>query len=145
MLLEAVDCHIRYCLADGHEIRLAPGQPVDLPDSQGRTLLARAAGKVRLIREPARGPEGTCGLACHGCGRSIPTLYRLALGWRCESCLAPGSWIWWEIGGTRRGPGVISSTVQDEQGLWCCIEGPDLMRLVLAKVITRLEPGVGKV
>ncbi len=49
MLLEAVDCPIRYRLADGHEIRLTPGQPVDLPDSQARKLLVRAVGRVRIV------------------------------------------------------------------------------------------------
>ncbi len=34
MLLEAVDRPIRYRLADGREVRLVPGQPVDLPDLQ---------------------------------------------------------------------------------------------------------------
>ncbi len=49
MLLEAVDCTIRYLLADGQEIRLIPGQPVDLPDSQARKLLVRAVGRVRIV------------------------------------------------------------------------------------------------
>ncbi len=49
MLLEAVDRPIRYQLADGREVRLAPGHPVDLPDRQGRTLLRKARGKVLAV------------------------------------------------------------------------------------------------
>ena len=58
MLLEAVDCPIRYRLADGHEIRLEPGHPVDLPDDRARKLLAKAPGKVKLasICQPCLNP-----------------------------------------------------------------------------------------
>ena len=48
MLLEAVGRPIRYRLADGREVRLVPGQPVDLPDLQADKLLAKAQGRVKL-------------------------------------------------------------------------------------------------
>ncbi len=39
---------IRLRLDDGDQL-LTPGQQVDLPDHQARLVLARAAGKVRLV------------------------------------------------------------------------------------------------
>ncbi len=48
MFVEAIDHPIRYHLADGREVRLVPGQPVDLPDIQASKLLAKAQGRVKL-------------------------------------------------------------------------------------------------
>ncbi len=48
VFVEAIDHPIRYHLADGREVRLVPGQPVDLPDIQARKLLAKVPGKVKL-------------------------------------------------------------------------------------------------
>ncbi len=130
---------IKLRLDDGDQV-LTPGQPVDLPDEQARLVLTRAAGKVRLIREPVRGPEGTCGLACPGCGRSSPTLYRLASCWRCASCVGPGARIWWETPRGPRGPAGITDVVQNCDGVWCWAEGSGFAGWVLARVITRIEP-----
>ncbi len=124
---------------------LVPGRPVYLPDAQARKLLAKAQGKVRLIREPVGGPEGACGLACHGCGQSSATLHRLASCWRCVSCVGPGARIWWETPRGRRGPALVSEVVLNSDGVWCWAENADFHGWVLARVITRLEPGVGKV
>ncbi len=135
---------IKLRLDDGDQV-LTPGQPVDLPDDQARLLLAKAQGKVRLVRESVGGPEGACGLACHGCGRSSPTLYRLASCWRCASCVAPGARIWWETPRGTRGPALVSELVLNSDGVWCWAENADFHGWVLARVITRLEPGVGKV
>ncbi len=125
------------------ERQLLPGHPVDLPDEQALKLLARAAGKVRLIREPVGGSEGIGGLACRGCGLPCPTLYRLAHCWRCESCVGPGTQIWWETPRGRRGPALVSELVLNSDGVWCWAENADFHGWVLSKVVTRLEPGVG--
>ena len=48
MFVEAIDHPIRYHLADGREVRLVPGQPVDLPAIQASQLLAKAQGRLKL-------------------------------------------------------------------------------------------------
>ena len=48
MFVEAIDHPIRYHLTNGREVRLVPGQPVDLPDIQARKLLAMVPEKVKL-------------------------------------------------------------------------------------------------
>ncbi len=63
MLLEAVDCPIRYRLADGHEIRLELGKPVELPAERARKLLRKAHGKVRAIPPVLPGACWACGQA----------------------------------------------------------------------------------
>ena len=48
MLIEAIGKPIRYKWPGG-EIRLVPGQPVNLPEDRARKILAKAPGRVRSI------------------------------------------------------------------------------------------------
>jgi len=48
MLLEAVEMPITYRWPGG-EVRLEPGKPIDLPQDRAAKLLAKAAGKVRMV------------------------------------------------------------------------------------------------
>ena len=77
MLLEAVGRPIRYRLADGREVRLVPGQPVDLPDLQADKLLAKAQGKVRLAATPS---------PCRLCGADSWWRTSQAEVWQCRRC-----------------------------------------------------------
>jgi len=52
MLIEATHHPIRYTMLDGRQVRLEPGQPVDLPETQARMLLTKAADRVRVIESP---------------------------------------------------------------------------------------------
>lgn len=51
MLIEAVEKALTYRWPDG-EIRLIPGQPMEVPEERARRLLEKAAGKVRMVEEP---------------------------------------------------------------------------------------------
>lgn len=44
---------LRVQFAYGKEVRLHPGAPVELSDEDGRKLIERAAGKVRLVGHPS--------------------------------------------------------------------------------------------
>jgi hypothetical protein len=55
MLVEAIRHPIRYRLVNGRDVRLAPGVPVDLPDTQAQTLLMKAPDRVRVV-ESEPGP-----------------------------------------------------------------------------------------
>ncbi len=48
MLIEAVSYPIRYAWPKG-EIRLIPGQPVDVPEERGAKILKKCGGKVRVV------------------------------------------------------------------------------------------------
>ncbi len=48
MLLEAVDCPIRYQWPKG-VIRLKPGYPLEINEERGRKVLAKCGGKVRVV------------------------------------------------------------------------------------------------
>ncbi len=48
MLIEAVSYPIRYAWPKG-EIRLIPGQPVDVPEERGTKILKKCGGKVRVV------------------------------------------------------------------------------------------------
>jgi len=48
MLIEAVSCPIRYAWPKG-EIRLIPGQPVEVPEERGTKILKKCGGKVRIV------------------------------------------------------------------------------------------------
>ena len=52
MLIEAIKHPIRYTLLDGREVRLVPGEPVDIPDLPAKTLLAKAPDRVRGVEPP---------------------------------------------------------------------------------------------
>jgi hypothetical protein len=52
MLIEAVDHPIRYRFPGG-EIRLEPGQPVEVEPERAAKLLARAGAKVRAVEAPS--------------------------------------------------------------------------------------------
>ena len=81
------------------------------------------------------------GLTCHGCRQPVPQLFHLGLGWRCGSCLSPGTTIWWAHGTETRGPAPITDFFLDEGGeLWVTMEQRGMVTLVLAKLITKLEP-----
>lgn len=60
MLLEATEGPIRYRLRDGREIRLEPGQAVEVPDDQARKLLSVAHPYVRPLhaQEPCQAQAG---------------------------------------------------------------------------------------
>lgn len=58
MWVEAITRPIRYHLDLGGIVHLAPGCPVELGDAQGRSLLAKAAGKVRIVAHPPAHPIG---------------------------------------------------------------------------------------
>ena len=49
MLLEAVDCPIRYQWPEG-EIRLTPGQPVSIPTDRGLKILKKCGPNVRHVQ-----------------------------------------------------------------------------------------------
>ena len=49
MLLEAIDRPFKFLFSDGTQVRLTPGQPVELSKDRARRLLDRAKGKVRVI------------------------------------------------------------------------------------------------
>ncbi len=125
------------------EMDLDPGRPIELPDEQAKKLLARAPTDVRAVTAPIRDSEDIGGSLCRGCGRSSPTLYNLASCWRCASCVGPGARIWWETPRGRRGPALVSEVVLNSDGVWCWAENADFHGWVLARVVTRLEPGVG--
>lgn len=63
MLIEAIRRPLRYRWPGG-EIRLVPGQPMDLPEDQARRVLLKAGDKVRVVEredlviEPALRPDG---------------------------------------------------------------------------------------
>ena len=48
MLLEAVDCPIRYEWPEG-EVRLTPGQPVLVSSDRGLKILKKCGSKVRVV------------------------------------------------------------------------------------------------
>ena len=49
MLLEAVDCPIRYEWPEG-EVRLTPGQPVSVSSDRGLKILKKCGSKVRVVQ-----------------------------------------------------------------------------------------------
>jgi hypothetical protein len=52
MLIEAVAKPLTYRWPAG-EVRLLPGQPINLPAERARKLLARAGSKVRVVTPPS--------------------------------------------------------------------------------------------
>ena len=48
MLIEAIGRPLTYRWPEG-EVRLVPGQPLDLPETRAKRLLEKAAGRVRMV------------------------------------------------------------------------------------------------
>jgi hypothetical protein len=59
VLVEAITHPIRFYFADGQEVRLKPGHPVDLPQDRARRLLGKVGKKVRVVPSRPR-PAGAC-------------------------------------------------------------------------------------
>ncbi len=101
MLLEATEKPIRVKLKNQPEILLKPGEPVDMPEASARQLLAKAAGKVRVVEalttvralvDPVRGTphaersseEMGPSLRCATCRRER---------FWCATCSDHGQWV----------------------------------------------------
>jgi hypothetical protein len=56
MLVEAVKDGFVYRWPGG-EVRLEPGKPIELPDDRAKRLLAKAAGRVRVVPKPIQPGE----------------------------------------------------------------------------------------
>jgi hypothetical protein len=55
MLLEAIDRPFRFHFADGSEVRLAPGTPMQLDEARARRLMEKVPGKVKVVMSVSPG------------------------------------------------------------------------------------------
>jgi len=96
MLIEATKHPIRYTMRNGQEVRLIPGEPIDLPEPQAKALLAKASDRVRAVQpsdsDMVIEPVGT---------------------------ISP---VYWESGGRILGPGKVSHVARVGARFWLCLE-----------------------
>jgi len=92
MLLEAVDCPIRYLWPEG-EIRLMPGQPVSIPSDRGLKILKKCGAKVKKVQPDWIGVWRELVKLIDGITKVDPRFHPVCDALKeCDRCFDRGDW-----------------------------------------------------